>query len=72
MRLLGAHPNLIDTSDMFAWEDDKFVLPTEYVPQGRPLSVLLEAEDDKGVSWGEKADWIMKMARGLQHAHTGG
>ncbi|MGB0592335.1 MAG: protein kinase domain-containing protein [Myxococcota bacterium] len=72
MRLLGAHPNLIDTADMFAWEDDKFVLPTEYVPEGRPLKMLLEDEDDKGVSWSEKADWIIKMARGLKHAHTHG
>jgi len=72
MRLLGAHPNLIDTADMFAWEDDKFVLPTEYIPEGRPLSVLLQAQDDKQVSWKEKADWIMKMARGLVHAHSHG
>ena len=72
MRLLGAHPNIIDTADMFAWDDDKFVLPTEYVPEGRPLKMLLEEGGDKGVSWGEKADWISKMARGLQHAHAHG
>ena len=41
MRLLGVHPNLIDTGDMFAWDDNKFVLPTEFVENGRPLEVLL-------------------------------
>lgn len=71
-RLLGAHPNLIDTSDMFAWEDNKFVLPTEYIDNARPLAMLLEQQEDRGVTWKEKADWIAKMARGLQHAHSRG
>ncbi len=72
MRLLGAHPNLIDTGDMFAWDDNKFVLPTEYVEQGRPLAVLLEREGDRHLGWAEKADIIAKMARGLRHAHQHG
>ncbi|MDJ0849113.1 MAG: protein kinase [Myxococcota bacterium] len=72
VRLLGAHPNLIDTGDMFAWEDDQFVLPTEYIDQGRPLRVLLDAGEDREITWAEKADWIAKTARGLRHAHRRG
>ncbi len=72
MRLLGVHPNMIDTGDMFAWEDNKFVLPTEYVPKGRPLQSLLEEGEDRDITWAEKADWVAKMARGLHHAHKNG
>lgn len=72
MRLLGAHPNLIDTGDMFAWDDNKFVLPTEYIEQGRPLSVLLQKEGDHTLSWAQKSDIVAKMARGLLHAHKHG
>jgi protein kinase-like protein/nuclease-like protein len=71
-RLLGAHPNLIDTSDMFAWDDNKFVLPTEYIESGRPLSMIIEHEEDRDVTWKSKADWVGKMASGLQHAHSRG
>ena len=39
VRMLGAHPNIINVHDIFAWEGDKFVLPTEYVEGGRPLGV---------------------------------
>lgn len=72
LRLLGAHPNLIDTSDMFAWDDNKFVLPTEYVENGRPLAVLLAQQEDRELLWKEKADIVSKMARGLAHAHARG
>ena len=72
LRLLGAHPNLIDTGDMFAWEDNQFVLPTEYIEKGRPLRVLLDAGEDREITWAEKADWIAKTARGLRHAHSRG
>ena len=72
MRLLGAHPNLIDTSDLFAWDDTKFVQPSEYLENGRPLEVLLQKEEDRSLSWKEKADIIAKMARGLRHAHKRG
>ncbi len=72
MRLLGAHPNLIDISDMFAWGHDKFVLPTEYIERGRPLEVLLAKDEDRDLTWGEKADIIAKMARGMRHAHSKG
>ncbi|MCA8957923.1 MAG: protein kinase [Planctomycetes bacterium] len=72
MRLLGAHPNLIATSDMFPWGDDKFVLPTEFIEKGRPLEVLLAKEEDRELSWGDKSEIITKMARGLRHAHGHG
>ncbi|MGE0707756.1 MAG: protein kinase [Planctomycetota bacterium] len=71
-RLLGAHPNLMDTSDMFAWDDNKFVLPTEYLENGRPLSVILEQHEDREITWKTKAEIISKMARGLRHAHSKG
>jgi Nuclease-related domain len=34
-RLLGGHPNLLHAGDIFAWNDDTFVEPTEYVEKGR-------------------------------------
>lgn len=72
MRLLGAHPNLIDTSDLFAWDDTKFVQPSEYIENGRPLELLLQKEEDRQITWKEKADIVAKMARGLRHAHGRG
>lgn len=72
MRLLGAHPNLIDTSDMFAWEDNQFVLPTEYIEDGFPVQDLLEHDVDKQVPWSRKAMFITKMCDGLRHAHERG
>ncbi|MCW8141518.1 MAG: protein kinase [Planctomycetota bacterium] len=72
MRHLGAHPNLIDTSDMFAWDDTKFVQPSEYIESGRPLELLLQKEEDRQITWKEKADLVAKMARGLRHAHDRG
>jgi serine/threonine protein kinase len=72
MRLVGQHPNIIDTGDMFAWEDNKFVLPTEFIEEGRPLRWLLDKQEDREITWAEKADWITKIARGLQHAHKQG
>lgn len=72
MRLIGVHPNIIDTSDMFAWDDNKFVAPTEYVENGRPLEVLLAQRDDRKITWAEKADIIAKVARALRHCHQNG
>ncbi|MEZ6186560.1 MAG: NERD domain-containing protein kinase family protein [Planctomycetota bacterium] len=72
LRLLGVHPNLIDTSDMFAWDDNKFVLPTEYVEQGRTLEEVLAESADRAITWREKADIIVGTARGLRHAHMRG
>jgi hypothetical protein len=72
MRLLGSHPNIMDTSDMFAWDDNKFVLPTEYIEDGRPLSVLLDKAEDQQITWKQKAEWVSKIAVGLQHCHASG
>jgi len=72
LRLLGVHPNLIDTGDMFAWEDNKFVLPTEYVDGGRPLDVFLEEDRDASLTFAAKADIVSKIAKGLRHAHKAG
>lgn len=72
LRLLSGHPNIIQTGDFFAWEGDKFVLPTEYLERGRSLEVLLDKEEDKQISWGEKRVIIAGIAAGLRHAHRGG
>jgi tRNA A-37 threonylcarbamoyl transferase component Bud32 len=72
VRLLGVHPNIVHTGDIFAWEDNKFVLPTEYIEGGRPLEVLLAKEEDRQIKWAEKADIIRKVASGLRHCHKEG
>jgi serine/threonine protein kinase len=72
MRMLGVHPNIIDTGDIFAWEDNKFVLPTEYVDDGRPLAVILAREEDHHITWGEKAKFVKKLASALRHCHKHG
>jgi hypothetical protein len=72
LRLLSGHPNIIHTGDFFAWEGDKFVLPTEYLERGRPLEVLLDKEEDKQITWAEKRVIVAGIAAGLRHAHAGG
>ncbi len=72
LRLISGHPNILETGDFFAWDDDKFVLPTEYLEQGRPLEVLLDREEDKKISWAGKRRIVAGIARGLAHAHRGG
>lgn len=72
MRLVGNHPNLIDTGDMFAWDDNKFVLPTEFVEGGITLKLLLERGVDQEIPWERKAWGISQMAEGLRHCHANG
>jgi hypothetical protein len=72
LRLLGVHPNLIDTGDFFAWEDNKFVLPTEYVDGGRPLRMWVDEGVAEKAPYAKKADAITGVARGLAHAHKHG
>lgn len=72
LRLLSGHPNIIQTGDFFPWEGNKFVLPTEYVEEGRPLEVLLDKHEDRQLTWSEKRKIIGQIARGLRHAHQGG
>lgn len=72
LRLLGAHANLIDTGDFFAWEDNKFVLPTEYVDGGRPLRMWVDDGVAAQAPYAKKADVITAVARGLAHAHEHG
>ena len=72
VRLLGVHPNIVHTGDIFAWEDNKFVLPTEYVDGGRPLETLLAKEEDRKIKWAEKAAIVQKLASGLRHCHLAG
>jgi serine/threonine protein kinase len=72
MRLLGVHPNLLRTGDMFAWSDDSFVEPTEYVEGGHILEVLLGEHRERTLTWEEKTQIIKGVARGLAHAHQCG
>jgi hypothetical protein len=72
MRLLGAHPNLLRTGDMFAWSDDSFVEPTEYVEGGQFLEVLLGEHRERTLTWKEKTQIIKGVAGGLAHAHKRG
>jgi serine/threonine-protein kinase len=72
MRLLGAHPNLIVTGDMFAWDDNKFVLPTEFIEDGQTLEQMLARGAEDELTWARKAELAIKVAHGLQHAHKNG
>ncbi len=72
MRLLGSHPGIIRSGDVFAWEDNLFVEPTEYVEDGLPLSVLLERDGEASLPWERKVDIVRKAAGGLRHCHARG
>ncbi len=62
LRLLGTHPNVLDTGDMFAWEDDKFVLPMEWIDDGRSVRRAMSIGRDKEVGWDRKAAGILGKA----------
>jgi serine/threonine protein kinase len=72
MRLIGAHPNLLRTGDMFAWSDDSFVEPTEYVAGGQVLETLLNQNRERDLTWADKTRIIKGVAAGLAHAHRQG
>ncbi|HVY60190.1 MAG TPA: protein kinase [Planctomycetota bacterium] len=63
---------MIDTGDMFAWDDNKFVLPTEYIEGGQPLDAFLDEDREQSLTFAGKADIIAKIASGLRHAHKAG
>src|SRR5262245_7962204 len=72
MRLLGMHPNLVRTGDMFAWSDDCFVEPTDYFEGGQILEWLLDEHRERTLTWEEKTQIIKRVASGLAHAHRHG
>lgn len=72
MRLLGAHPNLVRTGDMFYWNDDCFVEPTDFIEGAQTLEWLLDKQCDQILSWEEKTRIIKGVAAGLAHAHKHG
>jgi hypothetical protein len=72
MRLLGTHPNLVRTGDMFAWGDDSFVEPVEYLARGQYLETLLGKGGDRKLTWQTKTRVIKAVAAGLAHAHRRG
>src|SRR4051794_3704883 len=72
MRLLVAHPNVVRTGDMFAWNDDSFVEPVGYVEGGQLLEWVLDKQSERSLTWDEKAGIIKGVAAGLGHAHRHG
>lgn len=72
LRLLGSHPNLLRTGDMFAWSDDTFVAPMEYLDGGQFLEALLGQHRERLLTWEEKTRIIKGVAAGLAHAHRHG
>jgi serine/threonine protein kinase len=72
MRILGTHPNLVRTGDIFAWSDDCFVEPTEYIEGGQILEVLLGEHRERKLTWDQKSQIIKGLAAGLAHAHRHG
>jgi serine/threonine protein kinase len=72
MRLLGTHPNLVRTGDMFAWGDDCFVEPTDFIEGGQILEWMLSEHGERALTWEEKARIIKGVAAGLAHAHRRG
>jgi Protein kinase domain/Nuclease-related domain len=71
-RLLGAHPNLLQAGDMFAWSDDIFVEPIDYIEKGRLLETLLGDNPEWLLTWPEKIQIIKGVVSGLAHAHRHG
>ena len=71
-RLLGAHPNLLQAGDMFAWSDDTFVEPIDYIENGRCLATLLGDNPEWSLTWPEKIQIIKGVGSGLAHAHRHG
>jgi serine/threonine protein kinase len=72
MRLQGTHPNLVRTGDMFPWNDDGFVEPTDFIEGGQILEWMLDKACARALSWEEKARIIKGVAAGLAHAHRHG
>jgi serine/threonine protein kinase len=72
MRLFGAHPNLVRTGDMFAWSDDCFVEPTDFIEGGQILEWLLDKHCERSLTWEAKTQIIKGVAAGLGHAHRHG
>ena len=71
-RILGAHPNLLQAGDMFAWSDDTFVEPIDYIEKGRLLETLLGDNPEWSLTWPEKIQIIKGVCSGLAHAHRHG
>lgn len=72
VRLLGAHPNIVRTGDMFTWNDDCFVEPTDFIEGGQILEWLLGKHGERALTWEEKTRIIKGVAAGLAHAHRHG
>lgn len=71
-RIMGMHPNLVRTGDMFSWNDDSFVEPVGYVEGGQLLEWLLDKHSERALTWHDKTRIIKGLAAGLAHAHKHG
>jgi len=70
LKMLAGHPNIARTSDIFPWENDSFVLPTEWV-DGYSLRGLIDTAG-KSLSFSNKVDIFRQLCAGLDYAHQRG
>jgi len=70
LKKLAGHPNIVHASDIFPWEPDSFVLPTEWV-DGFSLRGLLD-DADRLLSDEEKFGIFQQLCAGLSFAHSHG
>ncbi len=70
LKMLAGHPNIVRTSDIFPWEGDSFVLPTEWA-DGYSLRGLM---DGTGTSLAvpDKLNIFQQLCAGLEYAHRHG
>ena len=70
LKKLAGHPNIVRASDIFPWEADSFVLPTEWV-DGFSLRGLLEDPEGRP-TWEQTLGIFQQLCTGLEYAHTHG
>ena len=70
LKKLAGHPNIVRASDIFPWEAESFVLPTEWV-DGFSLRGLLEDPEERPI-WEKTVRIFHQLCIGLHFAHTNG
>ena len=71
LRLIGSHPNIIQTGDFFAHGSNQFVLPHEYFERGSTLEEILK-NNTEALTWQDNRYIIESVANGLKHCHKAG
>jgi tRNA A-37 threonylcarbamoyl transferase component Bud32 len=69
LHMLPSHRNIVRAHPPFPWEDDKIVLPLEWV-DGYSLRGLLDAGTEMNL--GRKVNIVRQMCEGLHHSHLHG